>query len=469
MTLSQADAKGMAFERFPAFLRQREHAERMDKWRSPDPGRRNLYMPKEEATASDEYKMLADISPTPLLQLVINAVVQITYLDGISKPKMEENLQTYRVWLANGWNKRQSAVYRDTMAHGTSCTLALRGERWLTKEKTIMWSALSAKQMIAFFNEPEDEFPATALYGEPYRVDDEVGFYVRLYDEVNIYYLSCVGMGSELKDWTYISEEAHDSGVVPIIQYDNQMDLEGHSTGEIEPFIPLCRRINQDVFDRLIVQRFGAWKVRYVTGLVKPEGISDEDYKKSVLQLLVGDILVSDNHDTKFGTLDETQLAGFIAAFDNDLRTLSAVTQTPPHHLLGLSSNLQAESLAAVEAGLQRKGLERRISWGESHEKLFRLTAHLLGNKEEAHAFDSQSRWRDMESRSLEQAARALGILATQVGVPVEMLWNRIPNWSETDQIKALKFVESGKAEALMNELANRQMAKGGVLLGNAS
>jgi hypothetical protein len=228
------------------------------------------------------------------------------------------------------------------------------------------------------------------------------------------------------------------------VRYAPNLDIEGRANSDLQGLLPLLARIDQDTFDRLIVQRFGAWKIRWIAGMVKPaDGTTAEAQK---IKLRMESLLISETNETKFGTLDATDLAGFIAARDADLRDLSALSQTPPHHMLGLSSNLQAESLAAAEAGLQRKSREHRISFGESHEQLFRLDAHLRGDEKEARAYEMQARWRDTESRSLEQAAMALGMLATNLKVPVEMLWERVPGWTDTDVERAKKLVASGSS-----------------------
>jgi hypothetical protein len=64
-----------------------------------------------------------------------------------------------------------------------------------------------------------------------------------------------------------------------------------------------------------------------------------------------------------------------------------------------------------------------------------------------------ESRWRDTESRSMEQAAMALGMLATNLKVPVEMLWERIPNWTDQDVQRAVRLAESGGIDRMLEEI----------------
>lgn len=74
---------------------------------------------------------------------------------------------------------------------------------------------------------------------------------------------------------------------------------------------------------------------------------------------------------------------------------------------------------------------------------------------DEAADFESQMLWKDTESRSLAQSADALGKLAQMLGVPFEMLWERIPGWTSKDTEDAKKILEEQrKADLLMQELA---------------
>jgi hypothetical protein len=219
---------------------------------------------------------------------------------------------------------------------------------------------------------------------------------------------------------------------------------------DIEALIPIAARIDQDTFDRLIVQRFGSWVVRTISGMEMPE--TNDEMHAAKLKLRVEDILVSESQDTKFGTLPGTPLDGYISARDSDIRDLAAVSQTPPHHLLGQMANLSAEALAAAEASLTRKVAERQHVFGEAHEQTLRLASELMGIPGDPSA---EVRWRDMESRSLAQAADALGKIAQMLNVPVQLLWEKIPGWTQEDVERAKSlYTESDAMSRLFDSLA---------------
>lgn len=125
-----------------------------------------------------------------------------------------------------------------------------------------------------------------------------------------------------------------------------------------------------------------------------------------------------------------------------------------------MSANLQAEALAAAEAGLLRKAGDFRTICGESHEKMLRLTALSDGNKEEASAVDLEVKWRDTESRSLVQTVNALSLAATGLKIPVEMLWQRLPGWTDQMTEQAKDLIESGDMiDMVLAELQAQQNA----------
>jgi len=461
--MSPGGATQLAREYFPSFLEQREHVNKIQKWYRPRMGEdleEGPFIPKD-ADISPEYHDLAERSTTPWMWLVVKSLAQTMYVDGVRRPSSEENMEVWRIWRRNRWNARQIQLHRAVLAHGFAFATVLPGTEPLTGLRTSLARPVSAARMAAFYaDDTADDFPLFAIKGTPIEDGHHVAqaWNVELWDEWAVHYLRCEGEGATAQDWTYLDHLVHGSGLTPVVRHAPDVDLaDGKAWGEVEPFIPMAKRIDQDVFDRLIVQRFGAWKIRWVTGMAIP---SDPAAKK---QLLAGGFMGSTSAETKFGTLEETDLNGFIAAKDADLRDLSAVSQTPPHHLLGLSSNLQAEALAAAEAGLQRKSADYRTGMGESYEQQLQLMAMVAGLRDEAAEHDMQIRWRDTESRSFAQAAQALGIVAQQLRVPVEMLWERIPGWTDGDTERAQELIRNGSLDQFIEELTRGASSPAGI------
>jgi hypothetical protein len=468
--MKRGTAVDAAHAHFQSFLRSRSKAKQLDLWvrgrqlevEQGDEDRPITGEPFTPRERDQEYDDIASRAPSAFAGLVVTSLAQTAYVDGMMMPGKNEPMRAYDDWQRNRWDSKQIAVNRCAIGLGQAYGIVLPGKDPLTGDAMSKWMARSPKAMAAFYDNDDDEWCTFAIEAQPvyekvangliYTSPVHTGWTVALFDEQVVHRLSCKGDGVEIKDWTYIAPEDHGMPVPPVARGANRLDLDGRATGEIEPIIPLLRRIDQDVFDRLIVQRFGAWMVRYIAGLAKPEG-SAQVQAAYAMKLRIEDFLVSPDPETKFGTLNPTPLKPFEEVTDADLRMLAAITQTPPHHLLGLSSNLQAESLAAAESGLQRKSQDYKTSMSEFYEQMARLSAMVRGDKEEANAYNMQVRWRDTESRSLVQAADALGKLAVQLKIPVEMLWEKVPGWTDNDTARAKSLVEEGGIEALLQEL----------------
>jgi hypothetical protein len=90
--------------------------------------------------------------------------------------------------------------------------------------------------------------------------------------------------------------------------------------------------------------------------------------------------------------------------------------------------------LAAAEAGQRRKIAQRETTFGESWEMVFGLAATAMDDKVTDGA---QVRWRDTEARALASTVDALGKMAQMLNIPPQMLWERIPGWTQQDVERA--------------------------------
>lgn len=451
MALDKASALALIGDTLlDGYKSERKNLDRIDKWYRWDHDK-----PHSPRTSTKEYKELSARSQTPWLGLVVTSVAQALYVEGYRAAREQDEARPWEWWQANGLDRRQIAVHRAALAYGYSFVTVIPGVDPLSGDDKPVIRGYSPRRMQAWWADPAgDEWPMYALEVEPTRIDGQAGYALRLWDDELVWTFQATDHGAP----TYVTYEEHGTGVVPVVRFTNLLDLEGRQDGEVEPFIPVAARVDQTVFDRLVVQRFASWVVRTVSGMTPPEPLdgetAEQTKERAKLRLSMEDVLVASDADTKFGTLAATPLGGFIDAMDSDVRVLAAVTQTPPHHLLGQIANLSAEALAAAEASLSRKVEERKHSFGESWEQTLRLAAHVMGDPDAARDTNTQVRWRDMESRSLAQAADALGKLATMLGVPVEVLWEKIPGWTQQDVDRAKSLREQGDPLGqLLNQL----------------
>lgn len=423
-------------ELFPRWEKERDRLDLIDKWYRwhQEPVR----IPK---ASTAELRKLAELSKVPWLSLVVTTVAQSMYVDGF-RSKLDDPgdnevdpRSPWQIWLGNGMDQRQIAVHRAALAYGYSFVSVMPGVNFLGESEPVI-RGISPRKMYAMWSDPAaDDWPEIAIKVEKDRSD----YIIKLYDDDAVYTL----LGdSEGANFTYVGEEVHEVGIVPIVRYCNELDLDGRTPGEVEPHIDLARKINKTAYDRLVTQHFSSWKVRTIAGLAEPD--DDEDKARKKLQLRQDDLLVAEDPDTKFGVLDETPLNGFIDAWRSDIEALAAVSQTPTHELTGQLANLSAEALAAARAALTQKVTERQKSFGRSHAQALRLAALINGDDDYARDVTGRVTWQDMEIRSISQAVDALGKAAQMLGIPVKALWGRIPGVERSDVEEWAKMAMEG-------------------------
>jgi hypothetical protein len=434
----------------PKYIIERRKLDRIDRWWRWDHDL--AHRPRQ---ATPEYRELIKLAPTPWLGLVVTELAQGLFVEGYRRATDTDNTAAWVWWQANRMDGRQMAIHRGALAYGISYVTVVPGEDPLTGESVPLIRGCSPRRGMAFYEDPAtDEWPEYFIQVDPMA---DARWRVRLFTESELHiFTTDIGGGNVQHE----GMSAHDIGVCPVVRYTNMLDLEARADGEVDPYLAVAGRINQTVADRLIVQRFASWKVRTITGMAKPDNAAEADQLK--MRLKVEDLLVSEDPDAKFGVLPETPLQGFIEARDADIHDLAAVTQIPPYALLtGKMANMSADALAAASAGLTNKIIERQHGFGESHEQTLRLACAVAGDQEGARDVEAQVRWKDMNSRSLAQAADALGKLAQMLGVPVEMLWEQIPGWTDQDVQHAKELAkENGGMNALVAQL-QRSMPPG--------
>lgn len=387
-------------------------------------------------SADAEYKDLVRRAVSNWLPLVVASTVQGLFVDGFRGGDEEASKRRWESWQANGMDARQVPLHRAISSLGYSYLTVVP-----SIEGPAVITPVSASRMWAEYEYDDDEWPLRTFRslgaGRWELMDSEARYVVS-------------GSKADRQVQTF----EHGLGVTPAVKLSAQYDLMGYPMGDVEPLLPIQERINETVFGLLMAQRYASFKQRWITGMAPP--LDDEGNPRALpFNIAVDSVVVGSDPDTKFGQFDASDLGQYVQALEAHVRHLAAISQTPPHYLLGALQNLSAETLTAAEAGLQRKIRERQMVIGEGYEQMLRLVARAEGDVEDTSA---QVHWRDTESRSLSQVADALVKLAGPdgPGVPAEMLFEMIPGWSAQDVERAVRLRSEASAplEALMAGLA---------------
>ncbi|MEU5403723.1 phage portal protein [Streptomyces sp. NPDC005963] len=447
-----------------------ERIDRYDRGEHDDP-----YMPPR---ADDEYRLLAKRAVSNWMPLLVGTPAQALYVDGFRPgaakvdglPEAPSSQSTeWSHWQRSRLDARQAAIYRGALKFGHSFVVTER------TSKGVISKGLSALKTAALYEDPaNDETPYAALtiVAKP---KGKTRGKARMWDAKREYEVTYASR-ADLDSVRVTALKPHGASECPVTRFAASVDLEGRTIGVIEPMISLQDRINQTVFDTLVAQTYTSHEVRYATGMAPPMQMELLDENGAVVTdpaLAVESrpklgpdghpipeqinhnarrFLFAEDPDVKFGSLPAGPIGSLIDSVDMSIRHLAAISQTPPHHLLGQIANLSAEALLAAETALARKVGEFRSIFGEAWERVFRLAAELEGQTSAAEDFHGEVKWRDMESRSLAQAADALGKLADLLGIPRRGLWKRVPGVTQSEYED---WVELAESEDSVGRLAN--------------
>lgn len=438
MVMSQRAVLGLTNDvLLPGWRLERARLDIIDAWWRWKPEQVRL-----PARATKDHKDLRDLADSPWMRLLVTTLNQQleAELCRTSRPEPDEEAvaRMWAPWQRNRMRSRQRAIHSGALAFGYAYTTVLPGD------SGAVIRGRSPRDLYAVYEDPVvDEYPAyfVIVSGNRYTVVDEEATYTLIEQDGRV---------------QYVEHEIHDVGVAPAVRYSNEIDLEGRTPGEIEPLIKVARRIDKTTYDRLLIQHFNSWKVRTATGLERPGTDAEREAQKMLLRhedILTGGAGVS------FGTLDETSLEGILKALELDVEWFAALSQTPAHAYTGKMINLSADAIEEARNTLDSKTRDRQAGFGDSHAQTLRLAAHVEGREADAEDFTLSIQWADHGSRSLSQAADALGKVATQLGVPAEKLWDRIPTVSAEEAAAWLRYKqEHPDADERLAAAMDRQM-----------
>ncbi|AUG87136.1 portal protein [Streptomyces phage Attoomi] len=472
-TVSPVELAAVGFDRLKA---DRERLDRIDRYiRGEHDG---PYIPK---SATEEYKLLAKRAVFNVLPLLVKTPSQAMAVDGYRRTlEPAEDLddaeapetevpEEWRAWQDQRMDARQVPVHRAALTYGQSFVTVLRDPADPARP---VIRGVSPRLMHASYDDPAaDALPLWALQVEA--MPEKEGAEVRawLYDRANVYDLMVGG-----KDGPRLVTQAPHGfdNLCPVVRFAPDIDLEGRVTGVVEPMIPIQDRVNQTVFDLLVSQTFGSFKVRTISGMA-PEFKRDPETGEILvdangrpipipIQADASRFLVAPDPDTKFNVLDETPLGGFLEAIELGTKHMAALSQLPPMYLgVGNLTNLSAEAMAAAEMAMSRAVDEYQHFLGESWELVLFLCAVVKGVEPDTGA---EVLWKDAGSRSLAQTVDALGKAVQMLKVPARAMWPRIPGVTARDVEEWAQMAEADDpglkmADAMASAVAPAALTEG--------
>lgn len=369
------------------------------------------WLPKK---ARPEYRAMLKRARMNFLQLVVKTLRQRLYVDGFRTAGTEQaDDAAWAIWQANSMDARQSMVHTDALVLAGAFAVV-----WPDDEIGARIAGESALAMTVL-TYPDDPMrvqyamkSATLPTGEAMLV---------LYDDEAAYRFLRAKEASGRVSYRLDAVVEHFLGETPVIPLWNDPDLIGRTASEIEQLIPIQDRINETLADRLMAQKYAAFRQRWATGLVIPE--DDDGQPVEPFNSAVDRLWIAEDSDVKFGEFSDTPLEPYLSAVEADVRHMAVLAQIPAAYLLGSIDNVSADAIVAAEAGLMARVEDHQAMFGESWERVMRLALRAAGEPG-GDDLGSEVIWRDTETRSPAVLVDTLTKLRS-LGVPLAYLLER--------------------------------------------
>lgn len=223
--------------------------------------------------------------------------------------------------------------------------------------------------------------------------------------------------------WKPITTDPNPLGEVPVVPVPNnpsllrggKSDLAGGPTS-------LQDAITKSIVDLLIGCEYVGFPQRAVLGVEPPRDPSTGRVISSA-KLLREKILYFNSKDAELGEFSQANLKGLRETADGFIGDLAAQTRIPIYYFRPAAiSNISAEALIGLDAGLVSKASNKRAPFGEAHTDAIRLAFKSIDPSDpRARATSAETIWADTESRSMAQVADA-AVKKKDIGVPFPQL-----------------------------------------------
>ncbi|MBO0815329.1 MAG: phage portal protein, partial [Actinobacteria bacterium] len=365
-------------------------------------------------------------------ELIVNAVAERLQVTGFRFGSQEDNDLAWSIWQANAMDADAEMVQTDALVTGSGFVLVQPDDDNPSgvsitpespQEATVLYEPGSRRRRAAGFKRYAEGGAADA----PSVLAATAGSYTEI-----------LILPELIATWwpgeQYAQIDPNPLGEVGLIELVPQPRTYGAPRSELTPALVIQDRINTQIFARLVSADYGAFRQIWASGVRMARKVVSEggqEVTKGVKPFDVGAnrLLIGEDPAARFGSFPEATLQGFLNSVEQDVNQLAAITQTPPHYLLGQLVNLSADAIKAAEAGLVAKVGRRALHIGEGHEEVMRTALAIVGNAAAGNVA-AEVVWRDFETRSESQLVDAL-VKMRGLGVPLEVIWER---WGASPQ-----------------------------------
>lgn len=363
-----------------------------------------------------------------MLALVTDAALDRMAITGF-KVDGRTNDDVWNIWQANNFDLGSEQVRQEKMALSESYVLVdpNGGSPLLTPEHPeqciVEHVAGSTRTRAAALKVWFDDLGATPLVRAMLQVGAQVYGYAA---PTRLYADSRYAM-AQRPTWELQPAETgpNSLGEVSLVPFSNRARMLRDPLPEFHPAIPVQKRINKTLLDRVATQDRGSFQAMWATGLKIPR---DPVTKKPVEQFIkaIDRMFINENPDGKFGQLDADDISQLLAAVRDDVADCAMVVPTSPDQILGKLVNVSGDGLKLAQVSEVKRVRRHMRHEAEPWEDVARLALKGAG-KSVPNAERMTTEWTNPEYRTDTEQANAATV-AINAGMPEEVAWERYFN-----------------------------------------
>lgn len=364
---------------------------------------------------------LLDATGLNVLAVLANAAHERMQVEGFKVAGTASD-DIWQIWQSNNFDLASSQIFLEKMALSSAYALVdpnlnAYGDPTLTPEhpeQAIVEYVPGTQQRAAGLKVWQDDLDGPSIIAK-----------VFLPDAVYTYRAPTrLGWYAMRPGWELQPDESGKNplGEVPLVPFSNRSRMLKDPRPEFHPAIPVQRRINKTLLDRLAMQDAGAFKAKWATGLEIPV---DPDTGNPVepFKVAVDRLFVNESKDGKFGQFEAEDILQVLKAVEADVTHAAVLVPTPPDQILGTMVNVSAEGLKSAQASLISRIRSHMRFDEEPLESVARLSLKAAG-KDVPNAASMSTIWRNCEYRTEGELSDA-ATKALANGVPHEAVWER--------------------------------------------
>lgn len=361
------------------------------------------------------------------MPLVVDSAAERLRVQGFRfGEQTEADDAAWEIWQGNGLDAQSNMLHTESIKLGEA--------DWLVDPQG------EGKLPAITCEHPSQVIVATAPGNRRHRlaalkkwIDDDGYLYANVYLPDYVYKVKSQqklshygGVSGGRINWQSIDTVHNPLGAVPIVPLPNNPSmLRGGKSDLAGGPVSLQDAIEKTVVDLLIGAEYHGLPQRVMLGVEPPRDpatgqvIADAKMQKQRLWYF-------NSKDAKAHEFSQADLKGLRESADGLIGDLAAQTRIPIYYFRPQAiSNISAEALIGLDAGLVSKTNDKKEPFGEGHEEMMRLAFKAMGDEKKASAVAAETIWADTESRSQAQVVDAAS-KKKDLGVPFEQLMEDI-------------------------------------------